>query len=89
MKKDWYVGIDVSKKWLDVAIFVENSELKGYSHTQVRVAQGARCGRFYVYVRYGAHGFLLGWSAALPRQEGLQVHYARACCHQALSHPAP
>jgi transposase len=35
MKKDWYVGIDVSKKWLDVAIFVENSELKGYSHTQV------------------------------------------------------
>ena len=35
MKKDWYVGIDVSKKWLDVAIFVENSDLKGYSHTQV------------------------------------------------------
>ena len=35
MKKDWYVGIDVSKKWLDVAIFVENSERKGYSHTQV------------------------------------------------------
>ena len=35
MKKDWYVGIDVSKKWLDVAIFVENSELKGYVHTQV------------------------------------------------------
>ena len=35
MKKDWYVGIDVSKKWLDVAIFAENSDLKGYIHTQV------------------------------------------------------
>ena len=35
MKKDWYVGIDVSKKWLDVAIFVENSDLMGYFHTQV------------------------------------------------------
>ena len=35
MKKDWYVGIDVSKKWLDVAIFVENSDLTGYYHTQV------------------------------------------------------
>ena len=35
MKKNWHVGIDVSKKWLDVAIFVENSDLKGYSHTQV------------------------------------------------------
>lgn len=35
MKKNWYVGIDVSKKWLDVAIFVENSDLKGYLHTQV------------------------------------------------------
>ena len=35
MKKDWYVGIDVSKKWLDAAIFVENSDLMGYFHTQV------------------------------------------------------
>jgi len=35
MKKNWYVGIDVSKKWLDAAIFVENSDLKGYIHTQV------------------------------------------------------
>ena len=35
MKKNWFVGIDVSKKWLDVAIFVENSDLKGYTHTQV------------------------------------------------------
>ena len=35
MKKDWFVGIDVSKKWLDVAIFVENSDLKGFVHTQV------------------------------------------------------
>lgn len=35
MKRDWYVGIDVSKKWLDVAIFVENSDLKEYFHTQV------------------------------------------------------
>ena len=35
MKKDWYVGIDVSKKWLDVAIFVENCDLMGYFHTQV------------------------------------------------------
>ena len=35
MKKNWFVGIDVSKKWLDVAIFVENSDLKGYIHTQV------------------------------------------------------
>ena len=35
MKKDWYVGIDVSKKWLDVAIFVENCDLMGYIHTQV------------------------------------------------------
>ena len=35
MKKDWYVGIDVSKKWLDVAIFAEDSDLKGYIHTQV------------------------------------------------------
>ena len=35
MKKNWYIGIDVSKKWLDVAIFVENSDLKGYIHTQV------------------------------------------------------
>jgi len=35
MKKNWYVGIDVSKKWLDAAIFVENSDLKGYVHTQV------------------------------------------------------
>ena len=35
MKKNWYVGIDVSKKWLDVAIFVENSDLKGFIHTQV------------------------------------------------------
>ena len=26
MKKEWFVGIDVSKKWLDVAIFVENSD---------------------------------------------------------------
>ena len=35
MKKEWFVGIDVSKKWLDVAIFVENSDLKGFIHTQV------------------------------------------------------
>lgn len=35
MKKDWYIGIDVSKKWLDAAIFVENSDLKGFIHTQV------------------------------------------------------
>ena len=35
MKKNWFVGIDVSKKWLDVAIFVENSDLKGYTHTRV------------------------------------------------------
>ncbi len=35
MKKNWYIGIDVSKKWLDAAIFVENSDLKGYVHTQV------------------------------------------------------
>ena len=35
MKKNWYVGIDVSKKWLDVAIFVENSSLEGYTHAQV------------------------------------------------------
>ena len=35
MKKNWFVGIDVSKKWLDAAIFVENSDLKGYTHTQV------------------------------------------------------
>ena len=35
MKKNWYVGIDVSTKWLDAAIFVENSELKGVIHTQV------------------------------------------------------
>ena len=35
MKKNWFVGIDVSKKWLDMAIFVENSDLKGYIHTQV------------------------------------------------------
>ena len=35
MKKNWYVGIDVSKKWLDAAIFVENSDLKGFIHTQV------------------------------------------------------
>ena len=35
MKKNWFVGIDVSKKWLDAAIFVENSDLKGYTHTRV------------------------------------------------------
>lgn len=35
MKKNWFVGIDVSKKWLDVAIFVKNSDLKGYTHTRV------------------------------------------------------
>jgi transposase len=35
MKKNWFVGIDVSKKWLDMAIFVENSDLKGYIHTRV------------------------------------------------------
>ena len=35
MKKDWYVGIDVSKKWLDVAIFVEDCDLMEYIHTRV------------------------------------------------------
>ena len=33
-EKNWYIGIDVSKKWLDVAIFVENSDLKGIRKKQ-------------------------------------------------------
>lgn len=77
MKKEWFVGIDVSKKWLDVAIFVENSDLKGFIHTQVdndkqgyrepaQMAQGARCGCFHMHVWDGAHRFLLRWPTAFP-----------------------
>ena len=43
MKKEWFVGIDVSKKWLDVAIFYSDGlqhflDKKGCKYTMLEPA---------------------------------------------------
>lgn len=35
MQNKWYVAIDISKKWLDACVFVENADVKAFPHVQV------------------------------------------------------
>lgn len=35
MKNNWYVAIDISKKWLDACIFVGEADVKDFPHVQV------------------------------------------------------